>query len=71
MADIQRKQELRKGLAEEALPLFRDVRELILRKCRPKKEAQVREIFEQQPFGELERLVTRQLLGVVKGVAHP
>lgn len=69
MADIQRKQELRKGLAEEALPLFRDVRELILRKCRPKKEAQVREIFEQQPFGELERLVTKQLLDVVKGVA--
>lgn len=69
LADIQRKQELRKGLAEEALPLFRDVRELILRKCRPEKEAQVREIFEQQPFGELERLVTRQLLGVVKGVA--
>lgn len=69
LADVQRKQELRRGLAEEPTPLFGDVRDLILRKCRPNKEAHVRAIFEQQPFGELERLVTRQLLGVVKGVA--
>src|SRR5205823_4977640 len=29
----------------------------------------VRAIFEKQPFGELERLVTQKLLDVVKGVA--
>jgi hypothetical protein len=42
---------------------------LILRKCPPNKEVHLRAIFEKQPFGELERLVTKQLLDVVKGVA--
>ena len=69
LADVQRKQELKKELAEEPTPLFREVRELILRKCRSDKEAHIRAIFETQPFGELERLVTKQLLDVVKGVA--
>jgi transcriptional regulator with XRE-family HTH domain len=69
LADVQRKEQLKRGLAEEPAPLFHEVRELILRKCQPNKEAHLRAIFEKQPFGELERLVTRQLLGVVKGVA--
>jgi transcriptional regulator with XRE-family HTH domain len=69
LADVQRKQELKRELAEEPTPLFREVRELVLRKCQPDKEAHVRAIFERQPFGELERLVTKQLLDVVKGVA--
>jgi transcriptional regulator with XRE-family HTH domain len=68
LADVQRKQELKKGLAEDP-PLFGEVRELILRKCHPDKEPHVRAIFERQPFGELERLVTKQLLDVAKGVA--
>jgi len=46
--------------------LFREVRELILRKCASGKEKQVRVIFEKQPFGELERLVTQKLLDLVK-----
>jgi hypothetical protein len=49
--------------------LFKEVRELILRKCAPAKEKQMRAIFEKQPFGELERLVTQKLLDVVKRVA--
>jgi hypothetical protein len=69
LADVQRKEQLKRGLAEEPAPLFHESRELILRKCHPNKEAHLRAIFEKQPFGELERLVTRQLLGVVKGVA--
>jgi transcriptional regulator with XRE-family HTH domain len=69
LAGVQRKEELKRELAEEPAPLFHEVRELILRKCHPNKEAHLRAIFEQQPFGELERLVTKQLLGVVKGVA--
>jgi transcriptional regulator with XRE-family HTH domain len=69
LADVQRKQELKRELAEEPTALFREVRELILRKCLPDKAAHVRAIFEMQPFGELERLVTKQLLDVVKGVA--
>jgi transcriptional regulator with XRE-family HTH domain len=69
LANVQRKEELKREWAEEPAPLFHEVRELILRKCQPNKEAHLRAIFEKQPFGELERLVTRQLLGVVKGVA--
>jgi hypothetical protein len=49
--------------------LFREVREVILRKCVPPKEKEIRAIFEKQAFGELERLVTQKLLDVVKKVA--
>jgi transcriptional regulator with XRE-family HTH domain len=69
LADVQRKHELKRELAEEPTALFREVRELILRKCQPENEPHVRAIFERQPFGELERLVTKQLLDVVKGIA--
>ena len=69
LVEVQRKEELKRELGEEPAPLFRDVRELILRKCHPDKQAHVRAIFETQPFGELERLVTQRLLDVVQGVA--
>jgi hypothetical protein len=69
LADLQRKLEVKKEGTEEPTALFREVRELVLRKCRPEKEPHVRAIFERQAFGELERLVTKQLLDVVKGVA--
>jgi len=52
------------------MPLFKEVRELILRKCVPDKEHQIRAIFEKQPLGELERLVTQKLMEVVKRVAE-
>jgi transcriptional regulator with XRE-family HTH domain len=69
LAAVQRTEGLKRELVEEPAPLFHAVRELILRKCPPNKEAHLRAIFEKQPFGELERLVTKQLLDVVKGVA--
>ena len=69
LAVLQRKEELKRNLGDPPAPLFREVRELILRKCAPDKERQIREIFEKQPFGELERLVTQKLLDVVKNVA--
>ncbi|PYU01674.1 MAG: XRE family transcriptional regulator [Acidobacteria bacterium] len=68
LADHQRKEELKRNLGSPK-PLFKEVRELILRKCAPGKEDQIRVIFEKQPFGELERLVTQKLLDVVKRVA--
>jgi hypothetical protein len=49
--------------------LFREVRELVLRKCSADKQKQMRAIFEKQAFGELERLVTQTLLDVIKNVA--
>ena len=69
LADHERKEELKKNLGGPPTPLLKEVRELILRKCAPEKEKQVRPIFEKQPFGELERLVIQKLLDVVKNVA--
>jgi transcriptional regulator with XRE-family HTH domain len=69
LADAQRKAELKRELGEEPAPLFREVRELILRKCHPDREPHVRVIFERQPFGELERLITQRLLDVLVAVA--
>src|SRR6059036_2555245 len=70
LADHQRKEHLKKELGEEPAALFREVRELVLRKCNPGTEREIRAVFEKQPFGELERLVTQKLLDVVKGLAQ-
>lgn len=70
VADSQRKDELKRELGDEPAPLFQEVRALILRKCNPEKEREVRAVFEKQPFGELERLVTQKLLDVVKRIAN-
>src|SRR6266705_3321145 len=70
LADHQRKEHLKKELGEEPAALFREVRELVLRKCNPNTEREIRAVFEKQPFGELERLVTQKLLDVVKGLAQ-
>ena len=70
LADLQRKEELKRELEDPPAPLFGEARELILRKCIPEKQQQIRGIFEKQPFGELERLVTQRLLDVVKRLAR-
>jgi transcriptional regulator with XRE-family HTH domain len=69
LADVQRQEELKKKLGDQPRPLFVGVRELLLRKCKPHKEKQIRAVFEKQPFGEVERLVTQKLLDVVKRIA--
>ena len=70
LADHQRKEQLKRELGDAPAPLFREVRELILRKCSPDTARHVHAVFERQPFGELERLVTQKLLDVVKGLAQ-
>lgn len=70
VADSQRKDALIRELGDEPAPLFKEVRALILRKCAPGKEPEIRAVFEKQPFGELERLVTQTLLDVVKRIAN-
>jgi predicted transcriptional regulator len=70
MAELQRQEEIKRKLVALPAPLFKEVRELVIAKCQPDNKKQVRTIFEQQPFGELERLVTQKLLEVVKGVAN-
>ena len=66
LADLQRIEELKSKLGDPPMPLFKEVRELILRKCAPNKEKKMRAIFEKQPFGEIERLVTQKIMDVVK-----
>jgi hypothetical protein len=70
LVNLQRREELKRHLGDPPAPLYREIRELILHKCQPDKEKQVRAIFEKQPFGELERLVTQKLLDVIKKVAR-
>ncbi len=70
LAELQRREELKRDFEDPPAPLFHEARELVLRKCRPEKQQEVRAIFEKQPFGELERLVTQKLLDVVKRVAR-
>ena len=70
LAELQRREELKRNFEDPPAPLFREVRELVLRKCAPEKQRQMRAIFEKQPFGELEHLVTQKLLDVVKRVAR-
>jgi transcriptional regulator with XRE-family HTH domain len=70
LARAQRMEKLKRGFEEAPAPLLKDVRELILRKCTLKRQQQIRAIFERQPFGELERLVTQKLLDVISKVAR-
>ena len=70
LAQLQRTEALKRNFEDPPVPLFREVRELVLRKCVPEKQQEIRTIFEKQAFGELERLVTQKLLDVIKRVAR-
>jgi hypothetical protein len=70
LASLQRREALKKKVVDPPAPLFQDVRELILRKCEPRKQKQIRAIFEREPFGALERMATQKILEVAKGVAR-
>jgi hypothetical protein len=49
---------------------FGPMRDLVLQKCRPARRARMRAIFEKDPFGELESLVTRTLIEAVRKEAR-
>jgi transcriptional regulator with XRE-family HTH domain len=69
LADLQRQEELKKKVAAPPRPLFKECRGLILRKCEPERRTEIRRIFEKEPFGELERLITQKLLDLAQGIA--
>ncbi len=69
LADTERRQELKRKVLDPPQPLFQEFRRFILRKCVPAKRKQITNIFEREPFGELERFVTHKLLEVAKRVA--
>ena len=70
LARAQRVDELRRSFEKPEEALLKEARELILQKCAPARQQQMRAIFERQPFGELERFVTQKLLAVVSQVAR-
>jgi len=69
LAELQRNEAIKRKIADPPAPLFSEFREFVLHKCAPHRVKEVRSIFEKQPFGELERLVTQKLLDVAKRVA--
>ena len=69
LADLQRKEDLKKKVADPPEPLFKAFRELILRKCEADKRSRIQDIFQKEPFGALERLITQKLLDVAKRIA--
>ncbi len=50
LAVMQRQEELKRKLADQPTPLYKEIRELVLRKCKPDKEKQIRALFEKQPL---------------------
>jgi len=70
LAEIKRTEELKHKLGQTPEPLFQEFRGLILRKCVAEKRDAVRVVFERQPFGTLERLITQKLLDVVQRIAR-
>lgn len=70
LVELQRRENLKKKVADPPQPLFRAFRELILRKCEPARKLQIQEIFEKEPFGAVERLITQKLLDVAQTVAE-
>jgi transcriptional regulator with XRE-family HTH domain len=70
LAVQERQEQFKRQLIDPPAPLFKEVRELVLRKCNANKREQIRAIFEKQAFGELERLATQKLLDAVKRVAR-
>lgn len=70
LAETERTEETRRRLGQAPEPLFQEFRDLVLRKCVPQRRDEVRAVFEVQPFGTLERLVTQTLLEVVHRIAR-
>src|SRR5258705_127659 len=68
VAAVQRTEELKRNLADPPAPLFKEVRELILRKWVPDREKEIRAILGNQRFGELERPGPHKLLDDVKRI---
>ncbi len=69
LAEEQRREELRKKAVILPQPFFKEGRELLLRKCDPAMQKELRRIFQKESFGELERLVTQKLLDVTQSAA--
>ena len=70
LAALEHHEALDQKWREPPAPRFGPMRNLILRKCRPARVRQMRAIFEKQTFGELEQMITRTLIDVVRDEAR-
>lgn len=70
LAELQRQHDLKRKIVDVPRPLLQDCRELLLRKCTANTRHAVQRIFEKEPFGELERLVSQQVIAVAQRVAR-
>lgn len=70
LAALQHHQALDRTWRAEPAALFGPMRELVLHKCRPVRQASMRAIFEKEPFGNVERLVTRTLIESIREEAR-
>lgn len=70
LAELQRRHDLKRKIVDVPRPLLKDCREILLRKCSANTRHAVQRIFEKEPFGELERLVTQKILAVAQAAAR-
>jgi len=70
LAAIEHHEALDQKWLDAPPPRFGPMRELVLRKCKHARQRQMRDIFEKQPFGEMEQLITRTLIEVVRSEAR-
>ena len=66
LADAERQVKLKLKVLHPPRPLFLQFRSMILRKCANIRRLQVAAIFDREPFGEFERLITQTILDVTK-----
>src|ERR1700736_4372791 len=70
LAAIEHHEALDQKWLDAPAPRFGPMRELVLRQCKRARQRQMRDIFEKQPFGELEQLITRTLIEIVRSEAR-
>lgn len=70
LAALQHHEALDRVWQETPAARFGPMRDLILRKCRPARQVRMRAIFDKEPFGEMERLITRTLLQAIREEAR-
>ena len=70
LAELQRREEIKRKIQTPPAPLFGEFRQLLLSKCKRIRRAEIQGIFEKLPFGELERFITQKLLDVVQGLVR-
>jgi transcriptional regulator with XRE-family HTH domain len=70
LATLEHHKVLDEKWQEVAPARFGPMRELILRKCRPACARRMGAIFEREPFGALEQMITRTLIAIMRDAAR-